>query len=49
MLIGTTKIGNRGQLVIPIEIRKKLKLTPGVKFIVSVKGNVVIIKPVWKL
>lgn len=36
-----TKLGERGQIVIPLEIRKKLKLKKGDKFIVSTSGKTI--------
>ena len=39
-----TKLGERGQIVIPLEIRKKLKLKKGDKFIVSESGKTVILQ-----
>lgn len=37
-----TKLGERGQIVIPLEIRKKLKLKKGDKFIVSTSGKLIV-------
>jgi AbrB family looped-hinge helix DNA binding protein len=44
---GATKVGERGQVVIPIEIRKKMKIKPGDKLFVFSKFNEVVglIKP----
>ena len=44
---GLTTIGQRGQVVIPKEIRDKLKIKAGEKFLVFTKGDDVIslIKP----
>ena len=39
-----TKLGERGQIVIPLEIRKKLKLKKGDKFIVSTSGDSIILQ-----
>ena len=36
---GTTTIGEKGQVVIPAEIRKKLKLKKGVKLIVFARDQ----------
>jgi len=38
-LWGTTSVGERGQIVIPSEARKKLNLKKGSKLIVFSKGN----------
>lgn len=32
-LAGTATVGERGQIVVPISVRKKMKLSPGVKLI----------------
>lgn len=42
----TTKLSSRGQVVIPEEIRKRLRLEPGDQFVVVGEGNVVILKTV---
>ena len=44
---GTTTVGERGQVVIPAEIRKKLGVKPGGKFIVLlVPSRAVVFIPV---
>jgi AbrB family looped-hinge helix DNA binding protein len=44
---GITTMGERGQIVIPKEIRKKLKIIPGEQFLVFCRDNAIIglIKP----
>ena len=42
--IATTKMSSKGQVVIPEEIRKSLKLKTGSQFIVVGDNNVVILK-----
>ena len=40
----TTRLSSRGQVVIPEEVRAKLRLVPGVQFLVLGEGDVVILK-----
>lgn len=40
----TTKLSSRGQVVIPEEIRTRLGLEPGAKFVVVGEGDVVVLK-----
>ncbi|MBU2500430.1 AbrB/MazE/SpoVT family DNA-binding domain-containing protein [bacterium] len=40
----TTKMSSRGQVVIPEEIRKRLGLDAGTRFVVIGEGDVVILK-----
>ena len=40
----TTKLSTRGQVVIPEEIRNRLGLEPGAKFVVIGEGDVVVLK-----
>ncbi|MBU1702104.1 MAG: AbrB/MazE/SpoVT family DNA-binding domain-containing protein [Candidatus Eisenbacteria bacterium] len=42
----TTKMTTKGQVVIPEDIRKKLGLKPGARFVVVGKGDVVILKAI---
>ncbi len=42
----TTKLSSKGQVVIPEEIRNRLGLKPGAKFVVLGEGDVVILKMV---
>lgn len=44
---GMTTMGERGQVVIPKEIRDKINIKPGDKFLVFLKANAVVafIKP----
>ena len=36
---GITSIGERGQIVVPVEVREKLKLKKGEKLFIFSKGN----------
>lgn len=40
----TTRLSSRGQVVIPEEIRTRLGLKPGVRFVVVGEGDVVVLK-----
>jgi AbrB family looped-hinge helix DNA binding protein len=40
----TTKMSSKGQVVIPDDIRKRLKLEPGARFVVVGDKDVVILK-----
>ena len=42
--LATTKMSSKGQVVIPEEIRNRLKLEPGVQFIVVGEKDMVILK-----
>jgi AbrB family looped-hinge helix DNA binding protein len=42
----TTKMSSKGQVVIPEEIRKRLELEPGMRFVVLGEGDVVILKKI---
>lgn len=42
----TTRMSSRGQVVIPEEIRRRLDLRPGTRFVVLGKGDVVILKEI---
>ena len=42
----TTKMSSKGQVVIPEEIRKKLRLKPGSQFVVVGRGDVVVLKAI---
>lgn len=42
--LATTRLSSRGQVVIPEEIRKRLKLKPGDHFLVTGDKDVVILK-----
>jgi len=44
--IATTKLSSKGQVVIPEEIRTKLKLRPGARFVVVGEKDVVILKAI---
>jgi len=45
----TTKMSSKGQVVIPEEIRKRLKLRAGTQFVVIGEDDVVILKAVTPL
>lgn len=42
--MSTTKLSSRGQVVIPEEIRRRLGLEPGVRFVVVGDGDTVVLK-----
>lgn len=42
--VATTKMSSKGQVVIPEEIRKKLNLKPGDRFVVVAEGDAVLLK-----
>ncbi len=44
--LGTTKMSSKGQVVIPEDIRKRLKLKAGSQFVVVGKDDVVILKAI---
>jgi AbrB family looped-hinge helix DNA binding protein len=44
--LATTKMSSKGQVVIPEDIRKRLRLKPGSRFIVVGDRNVVILKEI---
>lgn len=44
--LATTKMSSKGQVVIPEEIRKRLKLKAGVRFIVVGDKGIVILKAI---
>jgi AbrB family looped-hinge helix DNA binding protein len=46
MAISTTKMSSKGQVVIPDEIRKRLKLREGAHFVVLGEGDTVVLKRV---
>jgi len=43
-LPATTRLSSKGQVVIPEEVRERLRLVPGVQFLVLGEGDVVILK-----
>jgi AbrB family looped-hinge helix DNA binding protein len=43
-ILATTKMSSRGQVVIPEDIRKQLKLQNGSQFAVIAEGDVIILK-----
>ncbi len=47
MTLGTTKMSSKGQVVIPEEIRKKLRLQPGAQLVVVASEGVVIFKEIF--
>lgn len=44
--LATTKMSSKGQVVIPENVRTRLRLEPGVQFVVVGKGDVVILKTI---
>jgi AbrB family looped-hinge helix DNA binding protein len=42
--LATTRLSSKGQVVIPEEVREKLRLVPGIQFAVVGEGDVVILK-----
>lgn len=44
------KVGDKGRVVIPKEVRERLNIKKGQKIIVDVRGNEVVIRPAvdWK-
>ncbi len=44
--MATTRLSSKGQVVIPEEVRERLGLEPGVRFVVVAEGDVVILKVV---
>jgi AbrB family looped-hinge helix DNA binding protein len=44
--LSTTKMSSKGQVVIPEEIRKRLDLKPGARFVVVGEEDVVILKAI---
>ena len=42
----TTRMSSKGQVVIPEDVRGRLKLMPGVQFVVVGEGDVVILKTI---
>jgi AbrB family looped-hinge helix DNA binding protein len=44
--LATTKMSSKGQVVIPEDIRKRLKLKPGSQFVVVGENDVVILKAI---
>lgn len=44
--LATTRMSSKGQVVIPEDIRKRLKLKPGSQFIVVGENDVVILKAI---
>jgi len=44
--VATTRMSSKGQVVIPEDIRKRLKLKPGSQFVVVGENDVVILKAI---
>ena len=44
--LATTRMSSKGQVVIPEDVRGRLKLMPGVQFVVVGEGDVVILKTI---
>lgn len=47
--IATTKLSSKGQVVIPEEIRRRLRLRPGSQFVVMGDRDVVVLKVIHPL
>lgn len=45
-IVSTTKLSSKGQVVIPEDVRKSLKLKAGVQFVVMAKGDTVVLKTI---
>jgi len=43
--VGLTSLDNRGRIVIPKELREKLGLRPDQRFLIEVRGEEIILKP----
>jgi AbrB family looped-hinge helix DNA binding protein len=46
LLLETTRLSSKGQVVLPLAIRRKLRLSSGAKFAVVGEGDTVILKKV---
>jgi len=44
--LATTRLSSKGQVVIPEDVRQKLRLKPGDQFVVVGEGDVVILKTI---
>ena len=44
--VATTRLSSKGQVVIPEEIRSRLRLDAGVQFVVVGEGDVVVLKAI---
>ena len=44
--LATTRMSSKGQVVIPEDVRGRLRLEPGVRFVVIGEGDVVILKTI---
>ena len=42
--IATTRLSTKGQVVIPEEVRRRLNLTPGARFVVVGEGDTVVLR-----
>lgn len=45
-ILEVTSLSTRGQVVIPTDIRDKLKLKPGTKMIIIQEGDNILLKPI---
>jgi antitoxin PrlF len=48
MELQTATVSSKGQLVIPVEIRNSLGISPGTRVVLTVEGNRIILQPVNK-
>ena len=46
MYTAVTSLSSKGQIVLPIDLRKKLSLTEGSKFFVMSEGRNIMLKPI---
>lgn len=44
--LATTRMSSKGQVVIPEDVRGRLRLEPGVQFVVVGEGDIVILKTI---
>lgn len=40
------RANNKGQITIPLELRKKFGIKPGTKFVITENGNSIVLKPI---
>ena len=45
-MLATTRMSSKGQVMIPEEIRKRLNLKEGAKFVVVAEGDMVVLKAI---
>jgi AbrB family looped-hinge helix DNA binding protein len=42
--VTTTRMSSKGQVVIPEEVRRRLRLEPGARFVIVADGDVIVLK-----